>query len=359
MGIVRGTCGLKSVVLVVPGSLETRTGGYEYDRRIVEGVRALGWKVDVRELDATFPYPTRAAREEAAAVFSAIPDGTCVLVDGLAFGVLAREAAPHSSRLRLVALVHHPLARETGIDPRAAAEFEASERAALTSAAAVVVTGRAMASTLSAYGVPVARITVVEPGTDRGAVARGSAGLSLHMLCVAMLIPRKGHDVLLRALASLERRDWRVTCVGSTDRDRATSERVRALCRDLGLEELVSFAGEASGAALDAHYDAADLFVLPTLYEGYGMAVAEAIARGLPVVSTATGSIPDIVVDGSGVLVPPGDLVRFATALGAVVNDPALRARMAAGATRVRERLPTWDAASTKMAAVLEHVVGG
>ena len=347
---------MKSLVLIVPGRLDTRTGGYEYDRRIAEGLRAHGWSVDVRELDASFPNPTRSARSEAASVFAAIANGSLVLVDGLALGVLAREVEPHSSRLKFVGLVHHPLARESGLEPRAAAAFEASERDALARVRAVVVTGRATGSILLTYGVPSARLSVVEPGTDRARLARGSAGSSTHLLCVATLIPRKGHEVLLHALRSLERRDWRLTCVGSSERDPATSARLRAIVRDLALEQCVSFAGEATGAALDAPYDEADLFVLATFYEGYGMAVAEALARGLPVISTTTGSIPEVVVDGSGVLVPPGDVAAFARALGTVLNDPHRRAQLAANARRVRERLPTWDTAAMKMAGVLERV---
>jgi glycosyltransferase involved in cell wall biosynthesis len=350
---------MRSAVLIVPGRLDTHTGGYGYDRRIVGGLRAQGWSVDVREIDGSFPYPSAAARAQAEAVFAAIPAGRAVLVDGLALGALPREAERHSARLRLVALVHHPLARETGLDARTAADFEASERAALASARKVVVTGLATASIVSAYGVPSSNIVVVEPGTDRSSVARGSGTSSPHMLCVATITPRKGHEILLRALASLETRHWQLTCVGSTDRDPAMSERLRGLVHDLDLDGLVAFAGEATGAALDAHYDAADVFVLATLYEGYGMAVAEALARGLPVVSTATGSIPEIVVGGSGVLVPPGDVEALAGALRTVLNDADARARLAANARRVRNRLPTWDEAATKMAAVLERVASG
>lgn len=347
---------MKSVVLVVPGDLDTRTGGYEYDRRVADGLRARGWTITVLRLDASFPYPTAAARADADAVFGSIPDNSTVLVDGLALGVLPREAERHAKRLRLAAIVHHPLARETGIEPSIAAELETSERAALATVRRVVVTGLATASLVGTYGVPADHVSVVQPGTDRAAVARGSGESSPNLLCVATLIPRKGHEILLRALASLEDRNWRLTCVGSADRDPVTSARLRVLTRDLGLEELVSFAGEASGAVLDSHYDRADLFVLPTLYEGYGMAVAEALARALPVVSTTTGSIPDIVVDGSGVLVPPGDINALSHALARLLSDANARERVAAQARRVRDRLPTWADAAMKMAGVLERI---
>jgi glycosyltransferase involved in cell wall biosynthesis len=346
-------------VLIVPGRLDTRTGGYGYDRRIVGGLRACGWSVEVRELDDGFPRPTASARRRAARVLADIPDDSIVLVDGLALGALPREVEPHATRLRLVALVHHPLALETGVDPAGAGELEASERRALASARHVVVTSRATAETLVAYEVTADRIGVVEPGTDHAPLARGSQSDRVEMLCVAALIPRKGHDVLLRALDGIDRRGWRLTCAGSRDRDRAFADRLQHLVREHRLEQLVVLAGEADDAAIAAQYDRADLFVLPALYEGYGMAVAEALARGLPVVSTATGAIPELVNDDAGRVVPPGDVRALRSALSDVLGDEGLRARLAEGARRVRDRLPTWDEASAKMAAVLEQVARG
>jgi len=365
-----------SLVLIVPGRLDTPTGGYAYDRRIASGLRDRGWSITVRELDDSFPDPTSAALDHAARVLGAIPDGATMMIDGLACGAMPVEAEREAARLRLVALVHHPLAAETGIPPEAAARLEASERRALAAARAVVVTSRATASTLANYGVSQARVAVVEPGTDRAPLATGSRGAVRQLLCVATLIPRKGHDILFRALASIPDRDWHLTCVGSVDRHPATVQRLRAQLRASGLEDRVSLAGEADVATVAAYYDRADLFVLPTEYEGYGMAVAEALARGLPVISTPTGAIHDLVAgdvaigdvptpigrfgshgaQAAGLLVPPGDTAALAAAISQVLGDPLVRDRLTQGARLVRERLPSWADASEKMAAVLERV---
>ena len=318
-GLSAGFAG-SALYVVVPGDLDTRTGGYEYDRRIITGLRERGWSVDVRRLDDSFPTPTSAAREQAAQVLAAIPDGSTVLVDGLALGAMPAEVEREAARLKIVALVHHPLAAETGIDPALAAALETSERRALAASRSVVVSSRATAVRLAHYGVGADRVTVVEPGTDAAPLARGSAfsvqlsalggepsaishqpreshePLDVALLCVATLTPRKGCELLLRALASIPHRNWQLTCAGSLDRDAPTVARVRALLRADGLEDRVVLAGDMDAATLAAHYNRADLFVLPTLYEGYGMAVAEALARGLPVVSTATGAIEDLVL---------------------------------------------------------------
>jgi glycosyltransferase involved in cell wall biosynthesis len=169
---------------------------------------------------------------------------------------------------------------------------------------------------------------------------------------VATLTPRKGYELLVRALTAIPRGNWRLTCAGSLDRDAETVARVRDLIRAGRLEDRVSLAGEMDAAALAVEYDRADLFVLPTFYEGYGMAVAEALARGLPVVSTATGAIAELVQDG-GIVVPPGDPAAFSAALAEVIADAPLRARLAEGARRVRDRLPTWDMAAAAMSNAL------
>jgi glycosyltransferase involved in cell wall biosynthesis len=327
---------------------------------MADGLRARGWTVDIRELDASFPRPTPAALTEAAGMLAAIPDGTTVIVDGLAFGAMPAEAEREASRLRFVALVHLPLAAEIGISREDAIRFEASERRALAAAGRVIVTGRATAIELNAYGVRREAIAIVEPGTDRAPLATGSrpgAGDPLHLVSVAAITPGKGHEILLRALGRLRHRSWRLTCAGSVERHPATVAALREMLREMlpadGLDDRVSFAGELDADALAALYDSADLFVHPTLHETYGMVVAEALARGLPVISTATGGIPDLVGTDAGLLVTPGDPDALTDALSAVLADDDLRGRLAAGARRVRDRLPTWDDAADRMASAL------
>jgi glycosyltransferase involved in cell wall biosynthesis len=347
---------MRPIVFIAPGRLDTWTGGYGYDRRMVAGLRHRGWAVEVEELDESFPTPTPAALAHAARLLAAIPADAIVLVDGLALGAMPAVVEAEAARLRLVALVHHPLAAETGIAPTRAALLATSERRALAVARLVVVTSRATASTLEGYGLGTERLQVVEPGTDRAPLARGSGGPFLQLLCVATLIPRKGHDVLFDALGAISDCNWRLTCVGSPQRHPNTAERLRASLRIRGLEGRVELAGEVDVTTLAAYYDRADLFVLPTLYEGYGMAVAEALARGLPVVSTTTGAIAELVPSEAGLLVPPGDVDALAAALSQVLGDSGLRARLAEGARHARERLVSWEDASARMAHALERV---
>jgi glycosyltransferase involved in cell wall biosynthesis len=348
---------MPSVVLLVPGSLDTRTGGYGYDREIVAGLSMLGWTVDVRTLDGSFPFPTPEARAHATATLASLPDGMLVLADGLAFGAMAEDAEREAARLRFVGLVHHPLALENGLDAVTAAALVASERRALATTRGVVVTSSATVDSLAPYAVPADRIVVVRPGTAPGRIARGTRGVDrdapVELLCVATLTIRKGHDVLFAALARLASLRWHLTCAGGDTLHPATTAALRAQVAALGFADRVSFSGSLDAAALDAAYDRADVFVLPTRHEGYGMAVAEAVARGLPVVSTPTGAIAELVDDTSGILVPIDDVDGLASALARVIGDDAARGRLAAGAHVRRQTVPTWADAARLMADAL------
>lgn len=348
--------------MLVSGDITLRTGGYGYDRAIVAGLQELGWRVDICALDGGFPFPSAAARADAARALAALPDEALVLADGLAFGAMPLEAEHEASRLRFVALVHHPLARESGLEPAVAAALFESERRALATARGVVVTSAATSRSLGPYGVPPDSVAVVVPGTAPAMVARGTrgiepprAGIPVELLSVATLTPRKGHDLLIDALARLAHQPWHLTCAGSMDLNPGTAEGCRRQAEERGLAERVTFAGDLDAPTLAAAYDCADVFVLPTRYEGYGMAVAEAVARGLPVISTRTGAIPDLIDECSGVLIPIDDTDALADALEALIADDGRRARLTTGARARRQTLPTWADAARAMAAVLSR----
>lgn len=334
----------RACVFLVPGDWNSRTGGYLYDRRIVDELRGRGWQVEVRSPGDGYPFPDAADLARAVQVVGALPDGACVVADGLGFGVLPDVAERHAHRLCWVALVHHPLALETGLTPTQQRQLADSERRALACARGVVVTSPSTARALAAAGVPAARTAVVEPGTDAAAWAPGGGGGvgALSLLCVATLTPRKGHAVLVEALADLRDRPWVLHCAGSRSRDPAESARVDALAARLGVGERIRWHGEVDGPQLEALYAQADLFVLPSLHEGYGMALAEALARGLPVVSTTAGAIVDTVPAEAGVLVPPNDVHALRDALRRLMDEPDWRSALAAGARRAAGRLPRW-----------------
>ncbi len=345
--------------LVVPGSLARHTGGSIYDARMAAALQRLGWRVTVHELDGRFPDADTTARRALAKALSKIPEGVRALIDGLAMGALPDVVHAHGDRLRILALVHHPLADETGLSSADQERFRQTERAALRCCAGIVTTSEFTASRLKALGVAQDRVRAVPPGTDPAKTATGpSAGASPRLLCVGSVTPRKGHDVLIGALQRLQHLSWSCVCVGSLRDHPAHGQAVLDQAAAAGLGDRIEFVGECDAEHLDRYYDSASLFVLASHYEGFGMVLTEALARGLPVVSTTGGAIPEAMPDGAAVLVAPGEAEALAGALEGVLGDPdgAQRlADMAAAARLVAPRLPTWDQGGHALAAsVLE-----
>ena len=340
---------------VVPGPLDQRTGGYIYDRRIVAGLRALGWRVQVHELAGRLPQADEIARAAAAPVVGQLPPRALPVIDGLALPAFAEL----SDRLPAwVALVHHPLALETGLTRAEASALAALERRLLARATRVIVTSPGTRRDLAAYDVEDARIGVICPGTDPAPLAHGSTGPGLALLCVASLTPRKGHLVLLDALAELIELDWHLTCVGSMERDPACAavdhRRDRpprpAPARDAGRRARRS----GRGAALRPRRRARAALVSRGLRYG-----AHRSARPRPAAGgDHAGAIPETVPADAGLLVPPGDPRALASALRKVMTEPGLRARLLAGARAARHRLPGWSAAVRAFAAELGGLGG-
>jgi glycosyltransferase involved in cell wall biosynthesis len=351
---------LRPLAFLVPGPLDQLTGGYLFDRRIVAGLRVAGRDVAVGELAGAFPAADDLARASFAAFLAGLPDGADATVDGLALAggeeCLPREAA----RLRLVAFVHHPLAQETGLSAAEAARFAALERRLLPLLRGAICPSAETSQALVRYGVAPPRVAIVPPGTtkpDPPLAPRSGSNGPLQLLCVATVTPRKGHLVLIEALASLGDCDWRLLCLGSVTRDPAAAAALSAAIARHRLEGRVTLAGEWPPERLSAAYAAADVFVLPSFHEGYGMAFAEALAHGVPIVGTAAGAIVETVPQDAGILVAPGDAPALASALRQIVSDGELRQRLAAGAARAGAALPDWGTTVRRWAGAFDRLV--
>ena len=342
----------------LPGPLDQRTGGSIYDRKVIEALREDGWWVDVLEWPSTFPFPNEDDRLAVAASLAAVPDNALVVIDGLALGTLPGLARREKDRLRLVALVHHPLALETGLSPMMAATFAAEEKDALTSVRAVIVTSETTATIVEgAFGVRGDMITVAHPGVDKAA-RRGERRRPGPVRIFAMggVTPRKAHHVLIEALARIEDLDWTCVIAGSLEREPEVAEALIAQIAMLGLGERVTLVGEVDSGQAARLYADADIFALASVYEGYGMVFAEAQSHGLPIVATTGGAIPEAVGEGAGILVPPNDAAAFAEALRALVADPEKRAALAAGSRAAGATLQGWNQTAAAIAKALDRL---
>lgn len=325
----------------LPGEITTLTGGYIYDRHVVDGLRGLGWEVDVLSLGTSFPAPSASDQTDAGAQLTALPADCPVIVDGLAFGAMDTD---HVAQVEapIIAMVHHPLAYENGIPEAERMRLLERERANLAYTAHVIVPSPHTAQMLrDHYDVPETMITIARPGTARPTSFPAPQDPPL-ILSVGIQVPRKGHDVLLQALALIEDVPWKAVIIGGVH-DEAYGKVLTALVQDLGLSDRVHMPGRVQADELSRYYAQASLFALATRYEGYGIVFDEATVHGLPIVSCRVGAVPGTVAPEAARLVPPDDPASFARALREILMDPARRGQMAAAASNAAHGLASWD----------------
>ena len=350
-----GRAVLRQLAFAVPGDLATPTGGYAYDRRIIAELAALGWSVDIINLGDGFPNVDAERRAAAGKLLANTPPGVPIVVDGLAFGTLPEAAASLQTRNPLIALVHLPLALEPGLPSPQAEAYRATERMALACARRVIVTSALIARLLIAdYAVPPERIAIACPGTDPALPAQGSNDGIVRLLSVGSLVEGKGYDVLVAALAKLTQLPWQLTVAGDGGRDPHYASMIRAEIASQGLLDRIAILGAVAPERLHMLYRAADVFVLASHFESYGMAFAQAIAHGLPVIGTNAGAIPETVPQDAGILVSPSDIAALAQALRRLIEDPQARQLYARGARAAAARLPSWRDSAALFASAIE-----
>ncbi len=349
---------MTAVHVVVPAGIDDAarvSGGNRYDRRICDRLRTTGWDVEEIAAPGSWPHPDPVATAELAGALDRLPDDALVVVDGLIASAAAAVLVPRSTRLRLVVLVHMPL----GGDAVPAEQ----ERAVLTAARAVVTSSHwTRDHLLERYPLLPARVHVAHPGTDPAAAAPGTADGG-RLLCVAAVAPQKGQDQLLEALAGIADLRWECTLAGPLDRARGFVATLQGRAAAAGISARVRFAGTLSGEALQREYRDADVLVLPSRGETYGMVVAEALAAGLPVIATAVGGVCEA-MGGTpsgppGLVVPREDATALAWALRSWLTDPPLRTRLRAAARQRRTALPRWQGTGDRIAEVLLAVRDG
>ena len=357
---------LRSVHFVMPGGVDdpgAPSGGNAYDRRVCLDLPGFGWQAHRHAVPGDWPRPDAAARAELARTLRELPDGAVVLFDGIVACGVPEIIVPEAEegRLRMAVLVHLPLGDETGLDPAVAADLDARERAVLRAVPAVIATSDwAVRRLVSHHGLAPERVHVAAPGADIAPVAPGTDGVS-RLLCVAAVTPRKGQHRLVEALAAVADLPWSCALVGGLGHDPEYVDHLRGLIRTHGLEDRLELTGPQAGAELDASYASADLMVLTSYAETYGMAVTEALARGIPVLATDVGGVPEAVgraPDGGmpGILVPPENPAAIAVELRNWFGEADVRRRLKSAARSRRAALGGWAGTAQSLAAVLRRL---
>jgi glycosyltransferase involved in cell wall biosynthesis len=353
-----------SAHFIVPGSVDdpaAPSGGNTYDRQVRLDLPGFGWQVHEHAVEGSWPQPGAAARTALARLLARLPDGTVVLLDGLVACGVPEIILPEAQRLRLAVLVHLPLGDETGLAPALAANLDALERSVLRAVPAVVATSQWAARRLvDHHGLDPVRVHVATPGTDIAPLATGTNGVS-RLLCVAAVTPRKGQDRLMEALAATADLPWSCVCAGALNQDPGYVARLRDRIERSGLGDRVHLVGALAGAQLDASYATADLMVLTSYAETYGMAVTEALARGIPVLATDVGGVAEALgraPDGRvpGFLLPSDDPAALTAALRRWFEEADVRRDVKAAARLRRTALDGWATTARSLAGVLERL---
>lgn len=335
---------------IVPGDPNQNTGGYRYVRQLAAALNESGQPARLVGLEGRFPRPDQVALNAMEHELATLPDGATVILDGLAMSAMPEVLARHSERLILVGLVHHPLADEAGLSPDEQDWFFNAEKQALTCVGTVITTSRYTARRLRDFGVTGERIVTAEPAVDDGVFAvgdsrsgqSGSSAEPPRLLYVAHLSERKAQHQLLQSLAALKKLGWHCTLAGSATRSPAYGERIRSLISELGLQARVTLTGELDEPALLTAYQNADLFVFPSTYEGYGMVVDEALAAGLPVLSSDGGALADTADKPGAVTFAAGDAQALEYELKRLLTDSKALSELRQAAMAGRRSLRRW-----------------
>lgn len=339
-----------TVVFSVPGKLNQLTGGYIFDRRVVESFKERGSVVHIAELPGTFPQVNAEAIDAATELVDSLRQEQVLVIDGLALPAFA-SLLPLQGGIRAIGFIHHPLFLETGLSKELVSYFYKLESTLWPLLDGLICASPSTARTVIQSGVSSYKVQVVSPGVDipvSPLTQKITSTLSPHelrLLCVATISARKGHIYLVQALAQLRHHAWTLDCYGSLERDPDTVRKLTAVIAQHDLTDRIKLHGEISPQQLSNAWEQADIFILPSLHEGYGMVLTEAIAYGLPVVSTLAGAIPETVPKSASILVEPSNAQALASALDELMLDGAKLESLKKAAIHERSSLVTWPKA--------------
>ncbi|WP_206597499.1 glycosyltransferase family 4 protein [Polycladidibacter stylochi] len=358
-----------NIYFVIPGDLEAASGGYAYDRHILKGLRQLGWNVYHIPLTGAFPLCSAQTRHKANAKLTDLPDNALVLVDGLAYGALPEVISIHAKRLNFITLVHHPLFLEAGLGEKEQKALHSAEKLALQHAQFLITTSDETRKTVvKNFSYPYDKIVVIEPGLDLPAFAKNpshfdhlrtrqtSASVPMRLLCVGSVVARKDQLSLIKAVAGLpdvfeNQKSWRLDIIGDLNFQPSYAQKMHEVVEELGLQNYVHLHGKVGEARLKSFYESADLFILPSHYEGYGMAFWEALSYGLPVIATYEGSVAAQLPREATLLFRAGNSQQLRQSIESLAATPSLLSAMSQAGHRECQKKPSWE----KVTALMSH----
>jgi glycosyltransferase involved in cell wall biosynthesis len=343
-----------TLYFLITGNLHSLTGGYLYNTHMINGLKEKGYTVnvlatdwqwkDIDELEKICRYN-----------LEKLPHGTCIVVDSLILASLHQIIQEFRKRLIFLGLIHLPSSYDilSGVQGELARE----ELIALDHVRQVIVTGRFTFDLLCHAGLNPVKIRIVEPGTDLFPRKKRYKAVPSELLCISNYSSLKAQDMMIRALYRLADRDWTLHLYGSMDRDREYTASVRSLIQQLKMEHRIYMHGIVERDEISGVFLNADLFLLPSLFESYGMVLTESLAHGIPVVTTLAGNLPCTVPAGMGLLIEPGNEEQLAEAICSLFDDPKKYSNLCAAASQYFRQVRSWEKAVTDFEMIIRDTM--
>ena len=332
-----------NVHFLIPGDIETLTGGYVYNKIIIEGLRKLDYKVSIYQLPVDFPFPSDKTLEECNQILTKIPFREPILIDSLAFGPLNKIIAENFGRNPIIPIIHLPLSYNPKYSEETKKHLKEQERNAFEYSPSIIAVSEFTKQLIVEYGINPEKIRVITPGVFKVPRKINYPHLPKKLLCVGSYLPAKGQLLLVQVLAEIKDKDWTLTMHGIQYFDPEYVQLIENFIVNSNLGERIFMKKQVSGNELIEVYLQADLFILPSLFENFSMALSGALTHGLPVITTNAGGISFSVPENMGLFVTPGNKSELIIAINELLTNPVLYKRLYLSTSAYYKTANTWE----------------
>ena len=287
-------------------------------------------------------------------------DGDPVIIDSLAFGPLFPLIREHAKKHPVIAIMHLPLSINPDLSHGEQTRLAKEEKKAMDHAHRIIVTSHYAAREILSTGAGVSKIRVIMPGVDTETVSRKRVYPEIpeKFLCVGSYLPNKGHKILLKALSLIPEKSWKLDCYGEMPQPVYFKELTK-LVNDFSLDRKVSLHGPATGRALNEAYLLADVLIHPSSFETYGMVPAEALAHGLPVLTSTGGALRETVPDSMGRFFDPGNENGLYQIITRLTDDKSDYKKLCRNAAKYYLQANKWKKSIDEFESMLNTLLSG
>jgi len=345
-----------TIHFLIPGDINTLTGGYVYDKNIIEGLIKSGYTVNVHQLSNDFPFPSEENLKKCEAIYKSIPNGNPVFIDSLAFGPIHNILLMYQNKNPVIAIIHLPLTKNPNFSRAEREQFFLPEQNALKLANKIVAVSEFTKQIIIDYGIETSKIEVITPGVFKMPKKQSYPDNPEKILCVGSYLPGKGQLLLVRALAKLKHLCWTLNMFGIQNFDLPYVQKIQTEIIAEHLDERIFINPPISGDKLTKAYLNADLFILPSFFENFSMALNDALNYGIPVITTDGGGIPLSVPKNMGIIIPKGNETDLKQTIENVLTDSLLYKNLCNAASDYYKSANTWENSINLFQSLLKNI---